>query len=700
MRGTERALRSSLGQATIVLLVLLLFAVAVAAVGSPTRAISAEGLEALATPGPSSGRTLYLPLIACSTNACSSQATVTGTVRWDTGDPVAQAQVTVRVQGESTTATGTTDDQGRFQISITPQTPNRLLVEVTAILPGYPPVTTGRWSPAPVAAGTVDLGTLVVPDPRHAALQQLAPGIWRRPDNSLVAQNVPDQVASLWARVYNPATYAQAFPGTFADDQDTPLNSGVFLWIAAQDRDGRPVTRLSSPATLRAQVPRSQWAELQDQTPGNGQIDVPIYWYDEDRDVWVRRPNGLLTDIGGNPLDESSLSSLQDGSYAGPVYVQFQADHFSWWNLDYPADCGTEYSDAPEPYPVARHDTGCRAWLGPWADAESGPDRPDRDRFDDGILDLDPLTLGVSNWSWPGLLYLNVLMDLNDDGDWADAGEWVVQNQAVVVPIRGSAQVVTSARWDGQHWMRVTLTGRPLSDYTGDGTFAIGETEDYRAAPFTTVTALALGNGQVYSDPGGIACYFPSTDQCQARLQIGTQVEFRQRANPGSSFQGWAIWEGGSQPLAPAPCAEGSPSGTTCTLTVERDMVVIGQFTGAKVGVTAVLARVTSQPQGIDCANSSPVDNAAQCTEGYPRGTTLVLRAQPQPPATAAIWAVSRWSVGSPEIGTATSCREAGGAPFLQGTTCTLELTEDGTVYTVLVFPAGGGPGGLPAGAR
>ncbi len=690
MRETERARRSSLGQATIVLLVLSLFAlVAVIGDGSPAGTILAEGLEPPAVSRPSSGHLLYLPLVTCSTGACSSRATVMGTVRWDTGTPVGGAQVTVRIQGTSSTATGTTDSQGRFQISIAPQQPGRVLVEVRAALAGYPPVTTARWNPTPVAAGPVDLGTLVLPDPRNAAMQRLAPGIWRRADNRLIAQNVPGEVASLWAQLYNPDTYPQAFPGAFADDQDTPLNSGLFLWIAAQDSDGQPVTRLSSPATLRAQVPRSQWAELQDQTPGNGRIDVPIYGYDEDRDAWVRGPDGVLTDIGGNPLTESLLTNLWDGSYAGTVYVEFQAEHFSWWNLDYPVDCGPEYSDAPEPYPVARHNTACRAWLGPWVDAEAGPERPDRDRFDDAILDLDPLTIGVSNWSWPGLLYLNVLMDLNDDGDWEDRGEWVVQNQTVVVPLRGTASVMTPVRWDGQHWMRITLTEDPLSDYTGDGTFAIGETEDYRAAPFTPVTALALGNGQVYSDPGGIACYFPGTSMCQARLQIGTQVVFRQRANAGATFQGWSIWQGGAEPLEPAPCQEGTSSGDTCTLMVKRNMVVVGRFTGVKVGVASALVRVTSQPPGIDCSNASPEENPANCTEGYSRGTTLVLQVQPQPPATSAIWGAVRWTADAPEVGASLACREAGGASFFQGTTCTLELTEDAAAYMVLAAPAG-----------
>jgi len=99
--------------------------------------------------------------------------------------------------------------------------------------------------------------------------------------------------------------------------------------------------------------------------------------------------------------------------------------------------------------------------------------------------------------------YLNVLIDLNFDGDWNDnvdcssvvpatgcAHEWAVKNVPVVIgpgcqdhntpPIFGGSH-------EGQSWLRLTLTDEPVTDdfpWAGsanrpDGQYAGGETEDY-----------------------------------------------------------------------------------------------------------------------------------------------------------------------------------------------------------------------------
>ena len=43
------------------------------------------------------GSVLYLPLVSCAGDACPDAVTVQGQVVWDTGDPVAGAQVVVRL---------------------------------------------------------------------------------------------------------------------------------------------------------------------------------------------------------------------------------------------------------------------------------------------------------------------------------------------------------------------------------------------------------------------------------------------------------------------------------------------------------------------------------------------------------------------------------------------------------------------------
>ena len=100
-------------------------------------------------------------------------------------------------------------------------------------------------------------------------------------------------------------------------------------------------------------------------------------------------------------------------------------------------------------------------------------------------------------------VYLNVLVDMNQDGDWNDnfvcpgptvlcAYEWAVKN--VVIGLAPGCNVLTTPGFlmgpeDGNGWMRITLTATPVTDDFpwdgsaggpgGQGFFVGGETEDY-----------------------------------------------------------------------------------------------------------------------------------------------------------------------------------------------------------------------------
>ena len=97
--------------------------------------------------------------------------------------------------------------------------------------------------------------------------------------------------------------------------------------------------------------------------------------------------------------------------------------------------------------------------------------------------------------------FLNILVDMNQDGDWNDnmqcsaaapcAYEWAVKNVPIV--LLPGCQLQTSPGFmmgpkAGPGWMRITLTTSPVGDDfpwngsagpTGDGFFTSGETEDY-----------------------------------------------------------------------------------------------------------------------------------------------------------------------------------------------------------------------------
>lgn len=152
------------------------------------------------------------------------------------------------------------------------------------------------------------------------------------------------------------------------------------------------------------------------------------------------------------------------------------------------------------------------------------------DDFDDGVNGLNiilssippPATLTaevtVAAGAPDGPRYLNVLIDLNMDGEWSGAAgmgerEWAVQNFAVnVAP--GSTEVVTTDAFAYSNgniltptaWMRVLLTRSPLDvgsygadGWDGSGQFEFGEVEDY----YLQLPQWDDGQGGKGGGPGG-----------------------------------------------------------------------------------------------------------------------------------------------------------------------------------------------------
>ena len=178
-----------------------------------------------------------------------------------------------------------------------------------------------------------------------------------------------------------------------------------------------------------------------------------------------------------------------------------------------------EFGDAPNPYPVARSDDGAwimpgtKAFLGKSIDFEIIPNVVDEDPFDDGLVALDfssreavlSITLTeevlTKNDSISKIwlnLYINIVIDINDNGHWGNEGEWIVQNcstgtqnmpinepQTIRCPMAGS---VSNFEPDGTHWTRVLLSDWQPAQTNWDGTglkhapwfFSHGEVEDYK----------------------------------------------------------------------------------------------------------------------------------------------------------------------------------------------------------------------------
>lgn len=175
-----------------------------------------------------------------------------------------------------------------------------------------------------------------------------------------------------------------------------------------------------------------------------------------------------------------------------------------------------EFGDAPDPtYPSnfssdgARHNQSDTECLGlaittppDWKDFESDANVPDLDNFDDGLLTTsitagkaaETVTFEVTDLMAPSDLYVNILIDLNRDGDWTGPGEHVVANQLINIPSGQELVVVstpfsTAGATPGTTWLRMTLTRHQIPNPSWDGTmadtglgwdrFEFGETEDW-----------------------------------------------------------------------------------------------------------------------------------------------------------------------------------------------------------------------------
>ena len=133
------------------------------------------------------------------------------------------------------------------------------------------------------------------------------------------------------------------------------------------------------------------------------------------------------------------------------------------------------------------------------------------DDFDDGLTggacptvspvgawpDAVPVTLDVDvNAGSGGPLYLNILLDIDHDGTWANTAdglpEWVVVDHAVALTPGGTATITTPSFLVplafSPAWARITLTESPVTGtfaddgrgWDGGGAFLRGEVEDHK----------------------------------------------------------------------------------------------------------------------------------------------------------------------------------------------------------------------------
>jgi hypothetical protein len=507
----------------------------------------------------------------------ASEITGSGAVLFTDGGGVSGAAVTASFEGQTST-TGTTGAGGQYSITTDGAAPGLFRVDVSADVDGIP-LSSTRYGFVPEGSDTVVLDPIELPNPATTQLFNLGGGEFSDFDEVQIL-NMPLEVTAVYAEAYDQQTEPDAFPGLVGDGTDA-FNSTVFAWLLALDADGNEVENFAAPVTVRLRIPENQFGDIFDLTPGNGQIDVPMYSFDEVSGQWVVEDTGIITDFSGVAYPEAAAEDIRDGLISSfNVRAQFQTDHFSYWNLDYKK---TDFPGSGQPgffdfgdvgdasYPTTLADNGVRhadpnrLWLGQWADLESDANVVNQDVFDDGLLSIDPISVRVNNWDVSGDIFLNVLIDRNNDGDWLDPGEWAVQNAVTGTPLFKGASFDTTESWDpdSEGALRLTVTNVSIANYDGTGEFALGETEDYLGPPRGDLIVDVIGGGAVTSDVVGIDC--PDGD-CTGSFVGGSAVTLTATPDPNREFLGWNF----GQQFRSDDCTDRG-NNPTCTVIVDAN---------------------------------------------------------------------------------------------------------------------------------
>lgn len=277
--------------------------------------------------GASAGRTLTIVLV--------EPVIVSGTVRFDTGAGVGGAQINARTEDSQATATATTAADGTYTVELAAASmPAKILVATRYTPSGLPEVTNSRWETY-TTRGAVQMGPIALPNAATARMTVTA-GNATTADGSVRAAGLPSNVTGVFGRSYDPVANRDAFPGEFAERGQIPLVSAGFVWAQAQDSAGRTVQQFASPVTMRSKLPRAHWSILQDIQSGTDRIEIPIYTYNEQTQMWEDMGTGWLEDGSGTVLPEDAYSSIRSGTFTGDVFATFTTTHFSYMNVDYP----------------------------------------------------------------------------------------------------------------------------------------------------------------------------------------------------------------------------------------------------------------------------------------------------------------------------------------------------------------------------
>lgn len=233
---------------------------------------------------------------------------------------------------EDERASGLADEEGKYSVNAPAEAGRATVVAFEE--DGYAPL-----------IRTVRVGALadVTLDGTLTEMKELACENDRCRDDAGTVSVTGIDVASGYAKVFNPVADADRFPGSFSDNQGNMLVSAVFGAFELRDEDGDLIEELQpgQSATVTMRVPRDTWEVIVDIVPGDDRVTVPMFYFDETAGEWVMEGTGQIQDAEGALIAEAELASIRDGSYSGALFAEAEVTHFSYWNVDWPLEDNT-----------------------------------------------------------------------------------------------------------------------------------------------------------------------------------------------------------------------------------------------------------------------------------------------------------------------------------------------------------------------
>ncbi len=647
-----------------------------------------------------------LALVACDDKdsdpvPVATDITISGIVELEDGSPAAGSSVTLLDVDKNVLETASTASDGSYSFTVDReryfQVNAQVLFSGGAEATGSAQIDTNAPS-----EGQAEVITLPDFDQHQLTIiGETANG------SDIRIENLPADVAKVWAGVFS-GDDTRLLPGDTIN-QDTAFASAGFFWLSAADENGNEVDTFNPGLDITVTLPDRDFSLLTDTVPGNGQIDVATFTYDEDAGFWRDDSVGVLVDSTGAPLPEAALASIQDGTFNDPLILQFTAMHFSCRSTALFSRTGLpDFGDAnvaprlsaqrPEIDNTNRLNY-TDVWLGDYVTGENEARLPD---FDDGMLTCGPETTVAVTYRQSPInpqnprAFLHVFSsaprlpdreggfsggggDISQDGE--DPIRWQVENLSLHnEPVRDFdgdngllTAYVTLPTTHNSGYTRIIATSSSFDDSTlttNTILSGVGEIEDYLDSCRYVVTVNVDGGDNDAVQIENRQCTVAGGDDCDEIVSSAETLTLTALRNGQEIDVEWSV------NLQRRLGLRGScPDGPTCT--IERPAgpvdlaggLVVADFPDPPEVRLSVFGQgaVTDSESQINCDASDPAQPPSfdDCRATYADGVNVTLT---QTAATAAGFEFERWFTGG-DVG----CTEGS----LTEDTCTIAMQSD-----------------------